>query len=787
VEPSAGPVTLSPPPRRRRVRAPDGVARVRAVEVLLGLLAVLVATWAFDRFYAGLQWLPYVGGAVVLGGAAVVVGLLLRWRWWWTAALTAVLLLLLAHAGGYSASSWYGLPTPDSLRAFGDGLTGGLPAMLSIGLPADATCELLVVPVLLAGIAGAATVALVLRTRRVTVLVLSALLLFAAGLALSAARGGPGVVVSGVLAVILLGLLLVRSNRLSAAGDDGITATDADAVGLDLAGRRGRALRGRLVLGLPAVVMLAVLAVVAGWFLPIADGSDRADPRALYSPPFQLSRTLSPLGQVRPQLTGPDEPLFRVQVRGDTGRPLERVRIAALDTFDGALWTRGGDFSRTGSTLPDPEPLAGDPEEITLHVEVERLRQPFLPVTGEPVRFAGTDFAFDRSTGTVVSTGDDLSGLEYTTTGQAVPLDDELLGAAPSDTFADAAWARLPDDPPDWVGTVAERWTEGRETPMAQLMAIEAGLLSLPYSREAPPAHSYGALYQALFVPGGEHVGGVEQFASAFAVLARSLGFPARVAVGYRLLPEARDGDGFQVSTHDAFAWPEVHLAGRGWVLFSPANMAGEVNSVPPRDPDVTLGSTTQDPGDEGALESTGPGAGGGGLRELATRSAVVAVGVLAGVGLVLMAVVLAKVLRRRWRSRHGSPAERVVAAWREVTDRLREAGVRVPVSSTGREVATGLRGGPAAPVTRHVTELAPLVAGALFAIEPPDEVSARRAWELERHIRRELRVALPVATRLRGVLDPRPLLPRHRRRVRRSKVSASGSRRPRARAADRG
>jgi hypothetical protein len=761
------------------------VSRVQAVEALLGLAAVLVATETFAGFYAGLRWLPFVAGAVVLGGGAVAVGLLLRLRWWVTAAGTVVALLLLAHAAGYSGQSWYGLPTTASLRSFGAGLVDGLPGMLGIGLPADPTGELVVLPVLLSGLAGAATVLLVLRTHRVTLLVLPALLLFAAGLALSAARGGPGVLAAGALALVLLVLLLVRSNRLSAAGDEGITDTDADAVGVDLAARRRRSLRGRLVLGLPAVVLLAVLAVVASSFLPVADGSDRVDPRALYRQPFELSRTLSPLTQVRPQLTDPDEPLFRVEVRGDTGRPLDRVRIAALDTFDGALWTRSGDFYRTGSVLPDPEPLSGDPEEVTLRVEVERLRQPFLPLTGEPVRFEGTDFAYDPATDTVVSTRDDVSGLAYSVTGQALPLDDRLRGAAPSETAADEPWSRLPEDPPPWVETVVERWTGDRETAMGQLLAIEAGLRSLPYSRQALPGHSYGALYQSLFVPGREHVGGVEQFASAFAVLARYLGYPARVAVGYRLLPEARDGAGFQVSTHDAFAWPEVHLAGHGWVLFEPADTAGEVSSLPPRDPDVTLSSTTRDRPEEGSLESSGAGGGGGGLGALAARSALVVAAVSAGVAVLLVAVVLTKVLRRHRRRRRGPPADRVVAAWREVTDRLREAGVRVLASSTGREVACGLGGGPAAPVARHVTELAPLVAGAVFAYEPPDEAAARRAWELERRIRRELGAALPLAVRLRGLFDPRPLLPR--RRARRPARPAPARRRERAGAGTRG
>jgi hypothetical protein len=92
---------------------------------------------------------------------------------------------------------------------------------------------------------------------------------------------------------------------------------------------------------------------------------------------------------------------------------------------------------------------------------------------------------------------------------------------------------------------------------------------------------------------------------------------------------------------------------------------------------------------------------------------------------------------------------------------------VGVLVSQTGDEVARDLRGGPAAPVARHVADLAPLVAGSVFAFEEPDEASARRAWDLERRIRGDLAKALPVMVRLRGLFDPRPLLPRRRRAAR--------------------
>lgn len=59
------------------------------------------------------------------------------------------------------------------------------------------------------------------------------------------------------------------------------------------------------------------------------------------------------------------------------------------------------------------------------------------------------------------------------------------------------------------------------------------------------------------------------QFASAMVVMSRSLGIPARLAIGF--LPGERGAQGESViSGGDAHAWPELYLAGAGWVRFEP-------------------------------------------------------------------------------------------------------------------------------------------------------------------------------------------------------------------------
>ena len=70
------------------------------------------------------------------------------------------------------------------------------------------------------------------------------------------------------------------------------------------------------------------------------------------------------------------------------------------------------------------------------------------------------------------------------------------------------------------------------------------------------------------------------QFATAYAVMARTLGIPTRVAVGFT--PGESVGDGtYVVSSHDAHAWPEIWLAGIGWThMFDPTPPAGTALGV---------------------------------------------------------------------------------------------------------------------------------------------------------------------------------------------------------------
>jgi transglutaminase-like putative cysteine protease len=749
-----------PAPRRRLPRG--GLTLVRLEPVVVAAVTILAAL-PLITFYGSLGWLPAVAGAVLLGAAAGAAAAARRWRALLTTAVAAVLAAGYALYVCYPKLTTYGLPGLPALRALGTGVRSGWARMLTVGLPGDVTGDLLVTSVLLGFAAGLAGALLALRTRLVTVLAVPPLLLFVAGLLVTAARPASWPLLAGAVLPALLLLLLLRSSRTTAADQEGIAERDADAVGLDLAARRWHSTVGRIAFGLPVVAVAAAVGLAGAWTLPIADGSSRADPRDLRRQDFRLSAGLTPLVQVKPQLEAPATELFRVRVTQRGGSyPVDRVRVATLDSFDGALWTESRDFLVTGSTLPEGPPLAGPTVQVELNIDVTRLPQQFLPVVGRPVHVSGVELAFDPANGTLVSTRPAVRGYHYQVVGEVRPQAGIAQAAAATDL---PEYTQLPD-PPSWVSQLANDITRDWQTPWTQLSAIEKYLRGKGYALSARPGHSYGAVYRTLQGAPEEQVGYAEQFASAFAILARAKGYATRVAVGYRLQQQKRSGDSYRVDNTDAHAWPEVYLTGYGWVPFEPTNTGNPATSTPPRDstvpalPDQAPKDQPVEPQADSAESAREAGPGG----ITAGRAALLLLGLAVGIPVLLLAaIVLAKARRRRRRRNRGSSANRIMAAWREVLDRLRERGRPVPASATPVEVVRDARTGSLSPAAPPLAELALIATAAVCGpAEPPPE-AARRAWELEAEVRRGLDATTPLLVRLRALIVPRPLLPRRR------------------------
>ncbi len=131
-------------------------------------------------------------------------------------------------------------------------------------------------------------------------------------------------------------------------------------------------------------------------------------------------------------------------------------------------------------------------------------------------------------------------------------------------TIDDPQYLQLPPDISERVKDLARRIKEGMPTPFEKARAIETFLqvrfrFNLNFT-PAPP--DWEANDWFLFE---SREGTCSHFNSAFVVLARSSGIPARLAVGYLIRP----GKGEQVIyAYQSHAWAEVGFEGLGWIVF---------------------------------------------------------------------------------------------------------------------------------------------------------------------------------------------------------------------------
>jgi hypothetical protein len=223
------------------------------------------------------------------------------------------------------------------------------------------------------------------------------------------------------------------------------------------------------------------------------------------------------------------------------------------------------------------------------------------------------------------------------------------------------------------------------------------------YDEQTPVQQGYdgdgfGVIAKFLDVKSGYCV----HFASTMAVMARTLGIPARVAVGF--LPGTQDTGGrWHISLRDAHAWPELYFEGAGWVRFepTPASRTGAVPTwtVPAAVPTGPSAATVPAPA------ASAPAASSQAAQDAAARSAARRASGSAGwripwelpvvvallVGLAAAPLVSRSVVRRRRWQRASGPAERAEAAWTDLVEQVGDLGIGVPASATPRQVGERL------------------------------------------------------------------------------------------------
>jgi transglutaminase-like putative cysteine protease len=342
----------------------------------------------------------------------------------------------------------------------------------------------------------------------------------------------------------------------------------------------------------PSGVALAVCAVVVGTLVAgMLPGF--GDP-----PWYQLraqsatTLTANPIVQLRTSLVAQDTgPIMRVR----SEEPVY-LRSTALDQYsETEEWTASGIEPRPldRGLLPGGN-FTGRRKEV--RVDVVNLSEAVLvPAPTGPLRFSGPRGVrplYDPRTSTF--TFDDAtleSGHRYQVVASTPEIGPRV--AATVDTPAAPELTALPEQVPEEVSRLAREIVDEAEatTPFMQALAIQSELRTWEYSLEPPAGHSGVAMRTFL----QERIGYCEQFAGTMAVMLRTLGIPARVAVGFTpgtVSPD--DPTLWTVTWANAHAWVEVKFGGQ-WVAFEPTPRS-DGNVLVPSASDITPSATVEEP-----------------------------------------------------------------------------------------------------------------------------------------------------------------------------------------------
>jgi hypothetical protein len=326
--------------------------------------------------------------------------------------------------------------------------------------------------------------------------------------------------------------------------------------------RRSRLLGG----GAVAAAIAVVTALVIGPLVPGARGEAWFDYRGLGDHGDRATwKTVTPLVDIRTRLIDQsDVELFTV--RAERGA---YWRLVGLDTFDGQVWGTEGEAPRVGQDIPDTQPAPPESVELVQQFDIGPLDVRWLPAAFRPQHIDLLDAHVITGSLTLVAESSQSNGAKYTVVSNIpTPTPAELRASLPVLRSRWQHYLALPDDFPHDVVDLARAVTRDAVTPYDKAIALQDYLRSdlFTYDINAATGHSDHALERFLF---DTRTGYCEQFAGSYAAMARAIGLPARVAVGFT--PGQQDADGvWHVTNKNAHAWPEVWLDGIGWLPFEP-------------------------------------------------------------------------------------------------------------------------------------------------------------------------------------------------------------------------
>jgi len=573
----------------------------------LAYTLLLAAAAAATTWCTLLSWRAFLSNTadltVPLFFFAALIGAIGGTGRWLRLPLAAIMTLQVAVAamcvlGAVTASP---IPTSGTLREFSSAFQDGLTSARSYMSPVPSSVAP-ITPILLAAGAAALVIVDVLAgaLRRIPLAGLALLTVYSVPVTIT----GNGVSwwTFSAMAAGFLGMLhLVNDEQISRWGRGMSAEDDAHPAALEV--RTGGVRGSAIIIGTTATALAVALPVLIPTLeLSVFDGN---------GPGKRQIEVVNPLVDLRRDLVrGADIPLLLVTT---PERNPSYFRTTILTSFNGNSWTPGD------RDIPEAQVARGEmPSLVGVSASTPRREIPFnvrasdsfettwLPTTSQvsSIEVLG-DWRYDISTMDFMTTADDTTaaGLTYSFTGVSVDPDPTRMDSAVSGASqVRSSYLEVPSQVSSDIRTLTAFVTSGETTRFRKAQALQQWFRKdggFVYSLEADGA-GQGDLDAFLAESG--RVGYCEQFAASMAIMARILGIPARVAVGF-LESRAVGPTTYEFSSHDLHAWPELFFPGAGWVRFEPTPGA-RAESVPSYTR-VDLGPQVSEPPSPSATPST--------------------------------------------------------------------------------------------------------------------------------------------------------------------------------------
>lgn len=656
------------------------IADIRMSGALLVLMTVLSialiglisgATWWWQLMVAVIVALGVPAGCRALGLPRPLAPVL---------SLVGLALVLTAMFAPQSAVLGF-LPTPSTVSEFGDLVARSRASVYNQGVPAEPLPEFLfLIATAGGGIAWACDlVGIVLRKPALVGLVVAAALITPAALL------DDGISPMALVLCLLAYLLVLR---------------------VDVRARRGSG--AEIATSLSIAAGSVVVALVIGTTAP---GFQQIGRQSIPAAGVLFGQGVNTLIDLGADLRRP-APVAVIDYSTTASSP-GYLQMTTLDAFSGEVWRHSrskSTFFSESTSLGAVPGLSKDVKtsKVTSVVQVHNMTSQWLPAPYPVSKVEGLagSWAWERDDLTISGLTTTTADQQYTLTSRAVePTAKQLRAAGISYPDSVQDDLRVPADAPAIIRRTALSVTAGATTPYDMAIALQSYFHDgeFRYSLDAPKNGGYdgdtpGTIATFLKQKSGYCV----HFAAAMTLMARELGIPARIGVGY--LPGAQTGSSgstttYQVTSDDLHAWPELYFPGVGWVQFEPTVGRGTVPdySSGAAAPAAAAGTPTSGAtsGARNPLPSDRPVSQGGGSGT--TTAPFSSSSSVAAVALLIVAVALAPaVVRRRMRARRLAVLRqgggKASVAWTELRASALDLGIAVPPTETPRSFAERLR-----------------------------------------------------------------------------------------------